>query len=83
MLTGFSSFLVQPAIMRPFAALRLGLLALAAPGLCASSGWGFADGTLSIHQKGAGIGGAEKHKYDFASHWKHWQYLLPYLLPIC
>ncbi|EZF75480.1 hypothetical protein H105_02903 [Trichophyton soudanense CBS 452.61] len=48
--------------MRPFAALRLGLLALAAPGLCASSGWGFADGTLSIHQKGAGIGGAEKHK---------------------
>ncbi|EFR05378.1 hypothetical protein MGYG_08389 [Nannizzia gypsea CBS 118893] len=48
--------------MRLFAALQLGLLALAVPGLCASSGWGFADGTLSVHQKGAGIGGAQKQK---------------------
>ncbi|KAK2871786.1 hypothetical protein FQN49_002826 [Arthroderma sp. PD_2] len=48
--------------MQLLAALQLGLLALAAPGLCASSGWGFADGTLSIQQKGAGIGGGQKQK---------------------
>ncbi|KAF3480883.1 uncharacterized protein GIQ15_06230 [Arthroderma uncinatum] len=48
--------------MQLLAALQLGLLALATPGLCASSGWGFADGTLSIQQKGAGIGGGQKQK---------------------
>ncbi|KAM5468304.1 hypothetical protein MauCBS54593_005045 [Microsporum audouinii] len=48
--------------MRFVAAFQLGLLALAAPGLCASSGWGFTDGSLSLHQKGAGIGGSQKQK---------------------
>ncbi|KAK2745850.1 hypothetical protein FQN57_003463 [Myotisia sp. PD_48] len=43
-------------------ALQLGLLLFSAPSICASSGWGFTDATVSIHQKGTGVGNTVKEK---------------------
>jgi len=47
--------------------LSLSLLLSAATLGTATSLWGFDDATVSIHGKGAGVGGALKEKYVFDS----------------
>lgn len=51
----------------PSLLLQLGLLASAVAPTMAASSWGFSDATVSVQGKGAGVGAADKHKYDMRS----------------